>query len=1386
MNSSNIPPCTAVGPGGTRIVVHPWSAADSVAELARALDLPPSTGLVIDGHVVGPHERLVDTRLRIGSEVSAGRVDEPSSIAAWSADGTTCADLDGSVQVAVVAGPACTPWFTLGCGRHVIGRARTADVRIDDPDTELHHGALDVSVDGLVTFTQFTGRVPVSIDGRPCAGPCAIRPGQTMLIGASRLGVRAVADAPQRCAAIAARRGSLVVSDRDPWRRVVRRAPAATHAADVAELTVPEPPASHRGPPMTGLIGAGVAAAGAGMMAVLLGQVLFALFAMIGAVTAVATWGVGAGLAWRDRRRAVAAHEQDRSQFRRLLARAREQAERAHRSENRTLADALGTATGDGASMWSSRRADGPMRTTIGTGTVRWSPPIGRDDRERLDAELLVAIDDCERIDDAPVPLEIVPGQVVSMRGDDGAVSSLCRAIIVQLAVGYGPADWELMVVSANPRRWAWSRWLPHGSGDPTVIDAADDRALVAAMERPSDVPIVLVLDAPALLAARTGPLRRRLARGDVACIVLLTVDESVPAVTDLTLELGATGRACRTSWASDTSGSEVETASAVQLAGVSTERAEVVARRLSSLIDPECHDGQGAVPRSVSLADLGDRRDRTAVAIARRWQAAGPDPSPVARLGLSADGAVEVDLVRDGPHGLIAGTTGSGKSELLRTLVASLATNVSPDHLNLVLIDFKGGSTFDVLARLPHTVGVVTDLDDGLAQRVLVSLDAEIRRRERLIRDAGADDLTDYRRLDLAPLPRLVVVIDEFAILAKELPDVMAALVAVAQRGRSLGVHLLLATQRPAGVVTDDIRANTNLRLALRVHDSADASDVVGDVTPAGFPSNTPGRAALRLGPDDLVVFQAATCSGPAPPPAGRLRVDWPERPVGPIESCDDSPSALAELVAAVGEASAMTATGPVRRPWIDPLPDVVRPRDLPTGDGVVGWIDDPARQMRRALQWLPSDGNLLLVGSVGTGTTTTARTVTVASLAAAGGGRRHVYVIDGQGDAAWDGIVDVPQCAGVVRLGETERFGRLLRRLDGEMDRRGVDGTRTPSIVVVVDGVPAVRSALGDVAMAEASAQFERLLRDGPALGIVSCLTTEGSSASALTVSRSATWVFRVENADVARATGLRTAPVVVTTPGRLRVVENGLEAQVAFDDEGPFSVPSGVEVCLERPAGLGVLPAEIDADELDRRVPSGCVGVDACDERPLELLMGVAADDLGPAMLRVPIGDHVFVGGGARTGRSTALRQVESSWRGRHPAGVVVVVDRHHPLTTTSLAIADDLVRPVLVVVDDAERVDDPNGHLARLVAQRRRGLTVAVAARLESVRVAYGHWSREVTRSRCGLIMTAATEVDGELLGVTLPRRPLIAARPGLAWLVDDRGHHLAQVAARMPP
>ena len=1061
MDHSTIPPCEASGPDGSRLVIRPHAPTDSVADLARALDLPATSPLTIDDRLVSPHELLVASGLRVGSTVTTAPPPRPA--APTSESNRSGAD----VAVAVVAGPACQRWVVLPPGRHFVGRARSASVRVDDPAVELHHGVFDVDVDGLVTFTQLTGAFPASVDGELCRQRQPLQPGDTLCLGTSRLHVgRRKAFAEPRAGT-----GSIVAADRDPWRSVVRRGPATSGEPGPAPLVVPDSPGAHRAPPLTTLVGAGIAATGAGLLAAVLGQILFALFAAIGAVASVATWMVGALSARRHRRRATVTHRSALVEFERELLLAHAAAEGAHRARHRSVVDALDVLGGDGGGMWARRSSHAAaLWATIGRGTCRWTPPIASDERHRLSAELLVTLDRCERLDDVAVPIALEAGSVVAVHGPSTVADALCRSVIVQLATTYGPADWELQVVTNDPDRWGWVGWLPQSRHRPCVVDASDVAALADALDwgdtedSAARRRTVIVVDVAELLIARTAPLRRRLERGDVACLALVPPQGSVPVIVDRVLEVGNTGAA---RWVETNESAWAASACGIVVAGLSASTAELAARRLAPLLDPEDDDGSGGVPSCVSLADLEPVGDDAATVIARRWQQAGRDPAPVARLGVSADGIVDIDLVRDGPHGLVAGTTGSGKSELLRTIVVSLAAQVGPDHVTMILVDYKGGSTFDACARLPHTVGVVTDLDDGLAERVLVSLDAEVRRRERLLRAAGVGDLAAYRHAVDDPLPRLVVVIDEFASLAKELPDFLGTLVAIAQRGRSLGVHLLLATQRPAGVVTDDIRANTNLRIALRLQDRTDADDVVGDPAPSRFPVGAPGRAALRLGPDELVVFQTAGSAEPVRPRPGRLTIER----VGLRPEADDAPSVLERLVDSIGQAAARVGTTTPHRPWIDALPNVIRPCDLAEESGAVGVLDDPAHQCRRPLTWSPAAGSLLLVGVGGSGTTTAAVALTAACLRTARTEALHLYVVDSHGEAAWTPFESLAHCGAVVRISEIERLTRLLARLADELDRRAAGARREPAVVVVLDGVAAVRDALGDVAHGESA---------------------------------------------------------------------------------------------------------------------------------------------------------------------------------------------------------------------------------------------------------------------------------------------------------------------------
>ena len=1332
---------------GRRATLRLASPADTVADLAATLGLGPD--LQIDATPVAATDRLLDTPLRAGSAITAAR--SPAAPAAVGEDGT-------GVEVAVIAGPSCIAWRSLAPGRHRVGRAPEVDLRIDDPDVELHHGLLDVGEDGTVTFTQLTGRVPVRIDGRPCHDTDAVTLPSSLLLGASRLDLRRRVDTQPVTT------GSIVESPGDPWRRVVRRGPVVPPGVPPGHLRVPEALGDHRSPPMSGLVGAGVAAGGAGLMAAILGQPLFALFGVVGAVASTATWAVSALGARRARRRAEAAHRRSVDAFLRELTATAAIAERHHRAVHPSVTESLaGAACGE---LWSRRiTGDEPLRVTLGSGTVRWQPMLDGDPTRSLPPDVLRELERAACLIDVAVPLEVLSRDAVALHGDLAAATALARAVIVQLAVWAGPADWRLVVVTDRPDEWSWANWLPHAVSGSTVVRSIDDGLVDLAVD--DGQRLVIVTDEPAALAARTGPLRRVLDASGAAVIVVNRASASVPTVCTRVLALGPHGLG---RWRQPT---ELDDG-CVHVAGLSRDAAEAVARRLAPLLDPEDPDGgASAVPATVQLAEVVVSFDPEV--IAANWAGGGGDQAPSATIGRAGDGTVAIDLVRDGPHALIAGTTGAGKSELLRTLVVVLAANVSPSHLNFVLVDFKGGATFDACERLPHCVGVVTDLDEGLAHRAIVSLEAEIRRRERLLRDVRADDLTVYRRNATEPLARLVVVVDEFATLAKELPDVLTALVGIAQRGRSLGIHLLLATQRPAGVVTDDIRANTNLRLALRVHDRSDAIDVVGDARPATIPRSVPGRAVLRLGPDELVVFQAASSSGRVCTGADRLTVDWSDdRHVGRAGGATE----LECLVEAI--ATAASGVAAPHRPWLDPLPERLDRATLHAAlagehDGsVVGLVDDPAAQARRPLRWTRSSGNLLLVGALGSGTTTTAVAVAIARLRDRTPDEVHLYVIDGRGDRELDALAGLAHCGGVVRATETERLDRLLRRIDREIDRRSLDTGRRPDVVVLVDGVESIRTALATVERTDSAMRFDRIVQDGPATGIVTCATTDGSSPAVLAAFTGVRWILHLDDLAIARACGVATT--VPRIPGRLHIAGSDcsagsdLVAQVVLDDDPAAGVPRRQPDV--GPPAIDVLPAVVDPEDL---LPvAGC--------HPTGLVVGLAAENLRPAALDVPPGDHLFVSGPARSGKSTAVRQLTAAWCVAHPDGSVVEVDRRHPLDAATL---DARPGPILVVVDDADRVDDPGGELAAIVAGRRRDVTVLAAARPEAVRAAYGHWVRDVARSRCGLVLTTTGDPDGELLGVTLPRRSIVAARPGLAWLIDAGGPRLVQVAARMP-
>jgi S-DNA-T family DNA segregation ATPase FtsK/SpoIIIE len=367
--------------------------------------------------------------------------------------------------------------------------------------------------------------------------------------------------------------------------------------------------------------------------------------------------------------------------------------------------------------------------------------------------------------------------------------------------------------------------------------------------------------------------------------------------------------------------------------------------------------------------------------------------------------GPTVVDLVEHGPHAVVGGTTGSGKSELLVSWVIAMAATHPPSRVTFLLVDFKGGSAFAPLVGLPHTVGIVTDLDEAEARRALESLRAELRYRERRLVAEGARDID---RID--GMPRLVIVVDEFAAMLSDHPELHALFADIASRGRALGVHLLLCTQRPAGVVRDSVLANADLRLSLRVNNRADSTAVVGTDEAADLPVAAKGAAILAHAAIEPSRVQVALAS-----------------------------DADVQLVA-----QRFAGAPAPRRPWCPPLPPIVDRTMLGDEDEGVpfGLLDLPEEQRHATAYWNPvDDGHLLVVGAARSGKSTA-----IAAL-------RPTLVVPPVVAAAWDVVAGLhaahdeivaiddldallARCTGEYRDALVERLGAALR----EGPRRGV----------------------------------------------------------------------------------------------------------------------------------------------------------------------------------------------------------------------------------------------------------------------------------------------------------------------------------------------------------
>jgi DNA segregation ATPase FtsK/SpoIIIE, S-DNA-T family len=1301
----------------------------------------------------------------------------------------------GSLALLVTSGPAAGASVALPSGQTVIGR--DAPLPLGDEEISRHHISVAVDRGGAVTVADAGSSNGTVVSGLRLDGECPLPPGDLMWAGSTAL---TIARAPAADAA-------LVPADDGSFR--YSRSPRLAEAPRHARRAMPDPPPEPERPsfPMVAVITPALAGL---LMAVLLKQLVYLAFIALSPIMVV-------GNAFSDRRRSKRGYRKRLADYERQRAAVVSEAEASRRAEldyrrhvHPDPATLLLIASAPSRRLWERTRSDDDfLALRIGTGMVPWPSDTSQHGSDR---EAPV-----DELPDAPVVLPLADCGAIGVTGSTHQVRALARGMLLSLAVLHSPHEVSVTLLTAQDAgSWDWIRGLPHArrpgtregtariGHDPDSIrlrlaelnSALEARRPGTGHGRPrpgSSRCDVVVLDGSHQLRMEPG-IAALLRDGPAAGIYFLCLDDHVArlppecrrAVVQLSDDRGATVAAVH--------------GPGYDIAGVVADRVsarvgQAAARVMATIREESPRDGDDALPSAVRFLDLAGLEPPTPDRIRSFW--AGGGRSTRALLGSRLDGPFVVDLSQ-GPHMLIAGTTGSGKSELLQTLVASLAVADRPDAMNFVLIDYKGGAAFQGCAPLPHTVGMVTDLDEFEVERALASLRAELQRRKAILARAGKSDIRQYwealptlPRAD--PLPRLVIVVDEFAVMAEQLPEQLRSLVNIGMQGRSLGIHLVLATQRPSGVVTADLRANINLRIALRVASPEDSRDVIETVDAARIPAeNSAGRAYAWLGGGRPAAFQASLVTARRPDPA--------------------HPSDLSALAAALQAAASQERIPRQASPWQSPLQDafsldqmpelLVRGARLPpppTGQQVFGLADQPARQQKvPAVFDVVRGGHLLVAGAPQSGRTTLLRTLAASLMAQVRPDDVHLYVFDGGGGLA--ALSALPHCGAVVTAAESDRTDRLLARLASEVTRRTYllsaggygdlaeyrqvqHGPDTPPFLLVfIDRYDAFVTAIEQIDHGRLVEQLQRLIRDGLSAGIRVVATGDRTLLTGkLAALAEDKIVLRMADRADYGLVGLNTRSVPAIMPsGRGLRLPGGELLQVALVSADAQGASQNRELRTRaghagrpaiRPFRVDPLPAAITFEQACE-LPAGPGG---------GVLVGVGGDDLSQVRAETP---GLLVIGPSGSGRSTALAvQARSLAQAGAPlvlitprpstlAGAIAPAPARLPLTGTGAQAAAELqavlaeTSQAVLVVDDAELLaGTPLGDevLAQCRALRDSGHRILAATVPDSVSTLRGI-TAELAKLKCGLLLEPANPLDGGPFGVRLPLSILTAGIP----------------------
>ncbi|WP_227000592.1 FtsK/SpoIIIE domain-containing protein [Protaetiibacter intestinalis] len=1240
-----------------------------------------------------------------------------------------------AAKLVVVEGPDAGAEFALVPGTVFIGRdAASADLVLADSLVSKRHARVDV-FSHAIRLVDLNSANGIEVDGG-LVTRVDLEDGDTVRLGDTVL--RAAISAPVAAAPSGPPPGPIAFN-RSP--RVESRYPGQEFAA-------PAPPAEQDAQPFPWLALVAPLAIGVVGIFFMNRNPAMLLLVLASPILMLGTWWTARSTRKRKRKLDIENFDARSEALEKTLAEEVERERAVRLAESPSTAEVYQQALELGPLLWTRRPEHWQfLSVNLGIGTMESRNRVTSSKEDTGLPEYVERVkktqDAYRHIAGVPVTENLYFSGALGIAGPQPVAADAARGLIVQLAGLHSPA--ELVVAAVVSSTWTnefeWLKWLPHTASPHSPLDAvhlansqATGGALLSAIEEliatrakdrelrgakmleksalvagasagdgadevappPAATPAVALLisdDAP-VDRARLVQLAERAADAGVYPIWVSPAQAQLPAVARTYVAFG------------DDSTAQVglvrlgDAITDVRTEPVTREQALWFARRLAPVTDAGALvEDSSDLPRSIMMLSLvGPSLATSPSAAVGRWRENDSihdrSGGPLVRrragklraiVGSAGVDAMHLDLRTQGPHALVGGTTGSGKSEFLQAWVLGMAAEYSPDRVTFLFVDYKGGSAFADCVALPHCVGLVTDLSPHLVRRALTSLRAELHHREHLFNRKKAKDLLDLeKRGDPDAPPALVLVIDEFAALAGEVPEFVDGVVDIAQRGRSLGIHLIMATQRPAGVIKDNLRANTNLRIALRMADESDSMDVVGDKIAGTFDPSIPGRGIAKTGPGRLTPFQSAYAGGwtsdtPVAPSVevAELRFgaehQW-EQPgkdeaVAAETQADPGPTDQARLVANLIAAAGEARIPAPRRPWLDelaPVFDLTRLHQRTDAELVLGVVDLPQLQRQQEVVFRPDvDGHIAYYGAGGAGKTVALRSLAAAAGITPRGGPVDVYGLD-FGTGGLRMLEALPHVGSIVSGDDPERVVRLLRLLRDELERRSAAYTAVDAgsivdyrriagmpeerrILLLVDNFPSFKNDF-EIGATRAPwyGVFQQILGEGRGLGMHVAITADRPGSVPTGISSAFQRRVALRLADEGGYM-LLDAPADILSasspPGR--AVIDGAEAQLAIvgGEVGVAEQAKAITALGEairrtgraEAAEVGTLGTEIPAATL----PSEVGGLP---------VLGVSDDTLQPVGFE-PSGAIVLSGPPA-SGRTNALRWLIASVARAHP--------------------------------------------------------------------------------------------------------------------------------------